>query len=311
MGIELKFVLFQALVVVPFAAGMVAKRAVNGESWAGRIVRLNLMILEPPVIFWSIWGQSLRADHVFLPISGLVMVLVGFAAGHALAPRLALDGRGGKTFKISASLANHGFTMGGFVCYLFFGEPGLALASVFIVYFMPYTFLFIFGYARGDGGAGGGRGLSALVFSERNMPLYAFVAALLLMLAGVQRPAVAIPMDPLVMVVIALYYFALGLNFSASDIAAHARAHGAMAGIKFILVPACAAALVMFLPVDRLSASVILVQSFMPAAIYSVVASLLFGLDSRMASSLFAVNSVVFLALVLPALFLARAAGFF
>jgi hypothetical protein len=47
----------------------------------------------------------------------------------------------------------------------------------------------------------------------------------------------------------------------------------------------------------------------MPAAIYSVVSSVLFDLDAGFASNLFVWNSLIFLAGILPALFIFR--GFF
>jgi predicted permease len=49
--------------------------------------------------------------------------------------------------------------------------------------------------------------------------------------------------------------------------------------------------------------AVIVIQSFMPVAIYSVVASVLFDLDKELASNLFVFNTLFFLLIVLPLLF--------
>nr|HPR04477.1 hypothetical protein [Deltaproteobacteria bacterium] len=52
--------------------------------------------------------------------------------------------------------------------------------------------------------------------------------------------------------------------------------------------------------------TVILLQAFMPAAIYSVVASVLFDLDGPLASNMFVWNTLLFLAGVLPVLLVFR-----
>jgi predicted permease len=47
---------------------------------------------------------------------------------------------------------------------------------------------------------------------------------------------------------------------------------------------------------------VAVIQGFMPTAVSSVLIANLFGLNTRMASALFVVNTVIFLVLVLPIL---------
>jgi predicted permease len=53
-----------------------------------------------------------------------------------------------------------------------------------------------------------------------------------------------------------------------------------------------------------------MIQSIMPVAVYSVVSSILFELDSRLASGMFVVNTALFLVLVLPLLMLGGGAIF-
>ena len=72
------------------------------------------------------------------------------------------------------------------------------------------------------------------------------------------------------------------------------------------MVPAATFAVLSVVNLDSQVEKVILVQSFMPAAIYSVVASVLFDLDTRLSSNLFVLNSLIFLLLVLPLLFMFR-----
>ncbi|MBN2298898.1 MAG: hypothetical protein JXM72_09900, partial [Deltaproteobacteria bacterium] len=80
----------------------------------------------------------------------------------------------------------------------------------------------------------------------------------------------------------------------------------ALSVIKFLMVPAAAFLVLSIVNMESNVEAVILIQSFMPAAIYSVVASVLFDLDTRLASNLFVLNSIAFLILVLPLLFIFR-----
>lgn len=154
MPLALKFIIFQCLIIAPFIAGYRMKPFMADPSAVSKsVIRANLMLLEPPVIFWSIWGLQVRYDMAVLPAAGLCIVIAGFVLGKLSLPFLRLEGAARKTYLISASLANHGFTMGGIICYLFLKETGLALSSIFIIYFMPYTFLVIFSYAQAGSGS--------------------------------------------------------------------------------------------------------------------------------------------------------------
>ena len=53
---------------------------------------------------------------------------------------------------------------------------------------------------------------------------------------------------------------------------------------------------------QELPAKIVLTQGFMPAGVYSVLLSNIFGLNARLASALFVVNTGLFLLVVLPIL---------
>lgn len=310
MPIFATFILFQLLIIIPFTAGIVMKKFFSDPSMVSkRTIALNLTVLEPPVILWTIWGLTISRNLVFLPAAGLAIVVSGLAAGIAAASLLRLEGASKKTFLISASLANHGFTMGGFICYIFMKETGLGLSSIFITYFIPYTFLIIFSYARSDPRTISLQGMRKLLSGYQNVPLYAALIAVVLLLAGVPRPALHPPVQPLIMASVALYYWTLGLTARLSDIRILQREQVALGVIKFLFIPALTFLLVLLAPLDNDIRSVIRIQSFMPAAVYSVVTAVLFDLDARLASSLFIVNTVLFIIVVLPVMAVLHQAG--
>jgi len=309
MNTTLKFIIFQVVIILPFAFGTIIRTLIKDPVlFTRRLLRINLILIEPLIVLWSIWGLCLDWDLVVLPFAGLVIVCSGLFLGRVILPGLHLGEKGSASFLISSSLANHGFTMGSFLCYLFMGERGLALSFIFLSYFMPYVFLVVFPYARyvASGRAYTFSLLNDFFLNLQNMPLYAIILGIVFHTVGFERPCVYFPVDILIMVAVALYYFSLGVNFNISDIMSSRSENIALCLIKFVMVPLVTFSALSLLELDGDIEGVIMIQSFMPAAIYSVVASVLFNLDSRLSSNLFVSNTLIFIVVVLPLLYLFR-----
>jgi hypothetical protein len=307
LPLALKFIIFQFLVVAPFAAGGLArKRFADAEGASRKLVMGNLVFLEPVIVLWTIWGLRLDPGHLLLPAAGICILLASIALGALFSRLLGLRDRRGPAYIVSSSLSNCGFTMGGFMAYLFLGETGLGLSFIYTLFYMPFVFIVVFPYARMA--STGKYRLSSLreILGLQNMPLYAMAAAAALQAAGVPRPEIAFPVDPVIMASIVVYYFSLGLNFRMGDVKKNAACHAALGLTKFVVVPAAVFAALTPLGLDPAARAVIVIESFMPVAIYSVVTSVVFDLDSNFSSSLFVVNTALFLCAVLPALYLLR-----
>lgn len=305
-----KFFIFQALILAPFAAGYLLKnRLSDAVVFTRKIMRLNLIAIEPLIVLWSIWGMRIGHEYAVLPLAGLALVLAGGGLGQLANSLMGLSGIRKKTFLISASLANHGFTMGGFLCYLLLGEKGLGLSFIFISYFMPYIFLFIFPYAglkSGEAREGAFKNIWRFLLNPQNMPLLALAAALILHSSGIERPSFPFPVDILMFASLATYYFSLGLNFSFGDFGDIKKENASLALIKFLVLPLLTFLVLRAVPLAPAVKEVIFIQSFMPAAIYSVVSSVLFDLDARLASGMFVFNTILFLLVILPLSFFLR-----
>ncbi|HPD21540.1 MAG TPA: AEC family transporter [Desulfomonilia bacterium] len=305
MSPQARFILFQLMIIVPFLGGMALKRHISSARDLTRmLIRLNLILIEPLIVLWSIWGLSLDWNMAVLPFSGLLLVAAGMATGRLMLPGLRLSERSRATFLISSSIANHGFTMGAFLCFLFLGERGLGLAFLFLSYFMIYIFTVIFPYARSVSRPDGSMpGVTAYLLDIQNMPLAAVVSALVLQLFHVQRPGVDFPVNTLMMISIAVYYFSLGMSFETSRVLSFLRENVALSLNRFLILPAITLGVLAMVNLGEHVEAVIAIQSFMPVAIYSVVASVLFDLDKELASNLFVFNTLFFLLIVLPLLF--------
>ncbi len=304
-----RFILFQLLIIVPFLSASVFRKQIRDpETLSKRLIRLNLVFIERGIAFWSIWGLRLDREMAFLPVSGFFLVILGMALGRAAVGALGLGQKSRASFLISSSLANHGFTMGAFLCYLILGERGLGLASLFLSYFLIFVFTVIFPYARSMS-TRSPEGIGILrryVLDLQNMPLLAVVAAVCLQIAGITRPVMDFPVDALMMISISGYYFSIGMNFTLRGLFSYAWENLALAIIKFVSIPAATWFLLSWINMDAGIKSVIMIQSFMPAAIYSVVSSVLFDLDTRLTTTLFVANTLIFLFVVLPLIFFFR-----
>ena len=298
------------MVILPFIAGYAMRSRIADTSQVSkRIVRINIIIIDPLIVLWSIWGLAFTGHLAFLPAAGIMLALLGFLCGKAFLPLLHLEQPSRKTYLITSSLANHGFTMGGFICYLLAGEKGLGMAAIFVSYFLPFVFLLVFPYA----GSTEREKIYTLSFFKKqfiniqNMPLYAVLIAVILHLFDIKRPEnVYFPLDALIFTSVILYYLTLGISFDIKHVRSIKAGQFTIGAIKFIIVPLITGIILSIITIDADVEKIILIQSFMPAAIYSVVTSILFDLDIEMASGIFVVNTIVFIIAVLPLLFLFR-----
>jgi len=307
MPIYQKFALFQCAIIIPFIAGCILRsRIARPQDLSRSLLRANIVCLEPLIVLWCTWGLAMSAELIVLPFFGFGLVAAGVLAGSAAATFLQLSGPRRKSFLICSSLANHGFTMGGALCYFFLGEQGLGYSVILVLYFIPYVYCLVFPYSKaGTGGRIFPSGeLKKIIFTVQNMPLFAMAAGLLLSIAGISRPDIAVPVDGLLSCSVSLYYFTLGLTFTGVNISGTRRELAALSAIKFIILPGAAFLLLSVLPLDPVVKGVIQLQSCMPAAIYSVVTAVLFDQDAELASSLFVSSTVIFLIAVLPVIFL-------
>ncbi|MGB4270049.1 MAG: hypothetical protein WBK20_12835 [Spirochaetota bacterium] len=298
-----KFIIFQLCIWIPIIAGSYfsGKKYIDIQTLSKRLITINLISLESFIVLWTIWGLDLTFDLIVLPLAGVVLVGIGLVAGIVASSLIQFKGIQKHTFIISSSLANHGFTMGGFLCYLFLGEKGLALSFIFIIYFMPYVILVIFSYAR-HVGARTPFSLMSYIFTPQNMPLYAVFAALLLHYFDIKRPRINIPLDVMLAFSLTIYYFSMGIYFKFKAIKGFWKAHIMLASIKFIIVPLFMYFLLLLPQLSHDINIVVQLQSFMPAAIYSVITAILFNLDKEMATSMFVVNTIVFSVCIMPLL---------
>ncbi len=303
------------LIAGSIAAGCAAQRAGVGERAARGLMLFVVTVPYTFVAFLAIWVLPFTPELVSLPVMGMVVTTAGVGAGAVIARWLKLPREMAGAFVLTAGASNLGFTMGGFVNYLLFREPGLAMAAMYTS-FWDFAMVLLFYPVARHYGHGTDQPLWRLIVANfadlRSLPCLATASGLTLNLLGVPRPAVIAQWHVVDVAMIGgavLAFFVTGLRLHLGQLGAHKWLYALVAGVKFLLMPAVAAVLVglMWLaghplvhPASAPGWKVVLVQASTPAAIYAVVISNLFHLDDRLASAIFVVNTACYLAVVMP-----------
>lgn len=111
----------------------------------------------------------------------------------------------------------------------------------------------------------------------------------------------------IVYISIVIYYLALGINLELKKLFYWNKSILFVLGIKFIVVPLITLIVLWLIPSEFLSVfdkKIVLIMSFMPGAVYSIVSSIIFNLNTRFSVQIFVLSTLIFLAMILPILYL-------
>jgi len=292
----LKLLQFSGLVYVPLAIGAVLRhRGLLRRDYSGRIMTATWLTLEPVaalIIFWSLNLKQI-ASVVSAPVLGGVWMLAMLAPGAFAARLLKVNRVQRGNFLLAAMFSNNGITLGAFICLVFLGIEGQALAQVFVLSFMPLLLTVGFGIGRrclrgsADGPADS-RDAPPLGLL-RTVPYVAMGVGLALNIAGAPRPDFALIVNKgVVFLDVAVYSFAIGTLFTLGSVRRYLRECVAMSALKFVVSPAVG--LILFFGVSQvldlspMLLKVMIVQCSMPVAIMSVVVSRFCRLDTELAA---------------------------
>ncbi len=308
-----KLILTLSLIIVSMLCGYLLRRTrFPADRVAGWIMTFVGVAGYSVVGFLTIWQLRPAGSAFWLPVLATAHVAILCGLGLALAKTLLKERPLQGLLSIASGAGNNGFTMGGFVIYLLFGEAGLGLVTVYGLAWTPTTVLIFYPIARHFAQDGPRQPLGMLmlrsIFDWRSVGLPVTLAGLALGYADVPRPAAIADyhvIDALVFTITPLAYFAIGLRLHASDLAAGRKMIAALAGLRFVAGPLVGLILVGLAalgpwPMNRLDRSVFLIEAFVPTAVTMVVVSSLFSLEPRRASLLFIVNTLMYLVIVLP-----------
>lgn len=299
------------------AAGYLARLLGWLGQRASKVVMTCVMVGGySSVLFLSIWGMSLETRHVWLPMLGAINTGAVALAAMALAPLFARDRVERGLLSVHAGVANTGATMGGLILLSLYGQAGLELASLYFLMWMPFVVFVLYPIARHYSPTHAGGSLSKLmarsVFNWRSTGLLLGIIGLALSLCRVPRPSAIIEWHipkALAYATTVAAYFAIGLRLSLRQVPSLWRLWAGLALMRFVIAGGIAWALVAATratawPLAGPDAATVIIQGVMPTAVAAAAVANMFDLDASKSSGLFLANTLIFLAAVLPVIFL-------
>lgn len=309
---EYKFAIIVCLIVGSLLAGYLARRLqLLKEQFAEVLMTLVAVFGYSSVDLFTVWGNP-PPDGFWLPVMAAcqlcIMCLLGVIVARPIARNRAERG----LMCMASGAGNNGFTMGGFVIYLLYGTPGLALVTMYGLAWTPTTVLVLYPIARHfasqEPSIGLGRLMLRSVFNWR-------AGGLLISLTGVTLGYSHVPqplqvkswhiIDILMFTVTPMAYFAVGLRLHVSQMWPMKRIFATVAAMRFGVGLAVGLGMVAVValtswPLSDLARNVFVVEAFVPTAVSMVAVANMFNLIPRQASALFLVNTMTYLVIVLP-----------
>ena len=268
------------------------------------LTKYLMIFLAPVVILNSFWSIDFTKGLIgFLPLAYIVIVNVTLIPAFLVAKMLKLNKLEKGSFISCTVFSNVGLTMGGIICFIFFGDQGLYMSSFYITLFIPHYYFVGFPLMS--------------VFSKEKkvklkqvagelfstpvsiVPISLMCAGLILNLTGIPRPQLLNQITTRLLVYIAAagYSLAIGLGLSFSGSIKYIKHSLYISSIKFIFTPLIGLLVLIvmgFLRLDDpLPAKVIFVESFMPAAIMSVLLVKVFNLNEDLSNASWILTNMI------------------
>ncbi len=310
------FLVAVAVIVGGVLCGYLLRRLrIIDERHGPRIALLVVAVGLPLITCLSVWPITIESRFTLLPViqtlSFIVVLLISVVLVrlHSLGKQ---TDRG--TFVLACALSNQGYTMGGLVCYLFFGAIGLGLSRIYVAFWPLLLVLVLFPLANSYSGQSAKKSIGTVIFEGiwhvRSLSMVGLGVGIAFSLLKVPYPhwiQTYYLLKILVIVGTFVSFGVIGLSLHLDHIGKYGRLYLSQGFVKFIIAPLVSVVLVVLLGFRawELPGAVAVIQGFMPTAVNSVLIASLFGLNTRMASALFVVNTAIFLVLILPILALA------
>ncbi len=310
------FLVAVAVIVGGVLCGYLLRRLrILDERHGPRIALLVVAVGLPLITCLSVWPITIESRFTLLPVIQTLSFIVVLLISVVLVRLHSLGKQADRgTFVLACALSNQGYTMGGLVCYLLFGAIGLGLSRIYVAFWPPLLVLVLFPLANSYSSQSAKKSIGTVIFEGiwhvRSLSMVGLGVGIAFSLLKVPYPhwiETYYLLKILVIVGTFVSFGVIGLSLHLDHIGKYGRLYLSQGFVKFIIAPLVSVVLVVLLGfrVWELPGAVAVIQAFMPTAVSSVLIASLFGLNTRMASALFVVNTAVFLVLILPILALA------
>ena len=306
--------MFTVLIVGLLLGYLASNRFGVSENLAKKLMTFVLVFFNWQIALLVIWQMQLSRQFIWLPVTGLVLMLSATSLSILVFSFLKIDKRSRLTLILAGGLSNTGYTGGAFVCYAIFGTTGLALANIYHILAIP-TFYFIYlpllKFREVKTKNSDAKFKFSDLFDLRMLAIPAIITALILNLTGIKAPFFISQLhiiDVFVYAASFLSFFSIGLRIKFSRLRNYKKLYFMVGAVKFILIPIAALLIIWILALtghnlNNLVQKVIMVRSAAPCAIVMVTMSNVFDLDGPLASAVWVVTTAGFAVIIVPVLF--------
>lgn len=307
MALWFELISFFTNLVLPMVVGYVLARGLGvRQAVLDRLMPVGMLAAVPALTLLTFWGMALEPRLAWLPVLGVVMLVVpGLAAGLQMRLRADHDALDRGTYVIASMLANRG-VVGGLTVYILFGEQGYAWSQMVVIFGPAFVFMISFplaGWYRRKhlGELGGAGSIWSVIFSRNQVPVLGILAGLALNLAEVPRPEGAgTVVSMLVFVMAWLFLVPTGAALDFSEMRRYWRDLLDMLAIKFLLTPALLGGLVWAMGFRGELLWTLIILAASPTAIFTILVARMQGLNLHMAMAAYVLTHVVYLVVVFP-----------
>jgi predicted permease len=315
-----------SLILVSLSAGYLyrftalkreAARAEELRRKAATIQKGVITMIYPVTLTITFWNMKISSGTLALfPLFGVCSHFMGglFAV---LISRCLHHSRSQTGAMLTAGAFTNLGSFGGLVSYMYLGEAGYALATLFRLFESVIYYSIGFPLARlysSDTPPGTKWRFDLRALTQDPLflfPIGGILLGTLLNWSGLPRPELlGALLSPLVMASTTLMLISVGLNMRFSAIGSFLREAIAVAGIKHLLLPALLVTLGLLAGYGRLNGGlplrVLIIVSSMPVAINSLIPPTLYKLDLDLANSCWILSNGIFVVAILPLLYLVK-----
>jgi len=275
--------------------------------------KIGLLFFMPVSFIGALWIVQIKNTKIAaLPFLGIFALFIGGVLGFIAAKLLRLGRKETGSVLTCASFSNIG-SIGGLVCYIFFGEKGYALVPIYklfeqLIYFaigFPIAKIFSTNIIIKEKLTSRIRQVATDVFVI--VALASVVIGILLNLSGIKRPifyeninAISIPAGTITLLM------SIGLAMKFGKVKKYLKESLMIFIIKFVLVPIVVSVFAFFLGYGRISEGlplkVVIILSSMPVAFSALIPISIYDLDLDLANSCW-LTTTLGLIIILPVLY--------
>jgi predicted permease len=306
----IKFYVKLAPILAFFILGIIFRSIkLFDEKDGQKLLKLNFYLFLPALIFLSAYKSELEISSFYLPIAPIVPIFINLIIVYFLLKKYPQNRRTAGTLYCAAMIMNSGFTLPFFQTAL--GTEGFAKGVLFDIgnAFIIYTFIYFIAVLHGQEKADINRKKEITKKILIMPPFWAFFIGVALPIMNTNLNSsiemffeyASAPAIPIIMLSMGLFFSPIKRTDKKADNNRYFLKIFTIIFIRMGIGLLTGISLAYFLPIDRISKAVIIVNCAAPCGYNTLVFSSLENLDEKIAANI--VSIAIILALfILPAI---------